>query len=291
MDIQFTTLSQLSMTEALKLHNDGFQDYFVNIQMDLDTYIRRLGTLSLSPLHSPVILVDQKPVGFVLNGFLTSDGNLLAWNGGTAIHPNYRGIGLGQSLMERTIEIYEALGVDRAFLEAIAMNKAAIALYERIGYQMKGDLLSMKHVGPWEESIQTNAFRFESGLGKIVTMLPFYDQDSQWQTKAEHIANGEAMIVYNVCNEALGYILFAKKHNESGEEEHIQVFQFKIEPNVRDQDGVAKALLNQLFNSTSSNAVRQIFNLPREHKQVVEVLVRHGFERMVEQVHMVKCFT
>lgn len=46
-----------------------------------------------------------------------------------------RGIGIGQALLLRALEGFEATGVKRAFLEVTASNNAALRMYRRLGFR------------------------------------------------------------------------------------------------------------------------------------------------------------
>ena len=51
-----------------------------------------------------------------------------------AVHPDWRGRGLGTRLLDRALGVLEGQGVDRAKLEVRQSNEDAISLYRRFGF-------------------------------------------------------------------------------------------------------------------------------------------------------------
>ncbi len=134
-------LSQCTLDEALKAWNDGFEGYFVPIQLNAEAFLNRLVGEGLSPNHSIVAFDENRPVGIVLNGFRIVNGKKISWNGGTGVATDYRGKGVSRALMEETLAIYKQENVDIATLEVIKENERAIKLYEKYGYEISDHLL------------------------------------------------------------------------------------------------------------------------------------------------------
>lgn len=59
-----------------------------------------------------------------------------------AVLPKYRGNGLGRILVSKSVEAMETMGVDEAVLETEITNKAALALYESLGFIKEKKLIS-----------------------------------------------------------------------------------------------------------------------------------------------------
>ena len=57
---------------------------------------------------------------------------------GMGVHPLYRGLGIGQQLIGRTIQRAKESGLVRIELEVFASNVSAIKLYEKIGFITEG---------------------------------------------------------------------------------------------------------------------------------------------------------
>ena len=59
-----------------------------------------------------------------------------------AVLPKYRGNGLGRILVEKTVEAMEAQEADEIVLETEITNKAALHLYQSLGFVREKRLLS-----------------------------------------------------------------------------------------------------------------------------------------------------
>lgn len=57
---------------------------------------------------------------------------------GIAITKSYRGLGIGRFLMERVLVWMKARGVEKAVLEVFSTNERAIALYQKLGFEVEG---------------------------------------------------------------------------------------------------------------------------------------------------------
>jgi ribosomal-protein-alanine N-acetyltransferase len=55
-----------------------------------------------------------------------------------AVHPEYRRQGLGEALLSRSLEISEANGTAKSFLDVKVSNDPALALYRKFGYKKIG---------------------------------------------------------------------------------------------------------------------------------------------------------
>jgi ribosomal protein S18 acetylase RimI-like enzyme len=75
---------------------------------------------------------------------------------GMGVHPDYRRQGLGRRLLTACIEQAWARGLTRIELEARADNRAAIALYERLGFRI--------------EAVKSHAMRFDDHYFDAVQM-------------------------------------------------------------------------------------------------------------------------
>lgn len=55
-----------------------------------------------------------------------------------SVHPQYQGCGLGRELMVHLLELARSHGADTAFLEVRPSNRAAVHLYESLGFNQAG---------------------------------------------------------------------------------------------------------------------------------------------------------
>jgi ribosomal protein S18 acetylase RimI-like enzyme len=288
--ITYTKLSELPIEDVVSLWNQGFEGYFVNIHMSVDSFLTRVVNEGLSLEDSLAAHVDGQPVGIVVNGFREIEGKKVAWNGGTGIAPAYRGQGIGRKLMERNLELYDEQGVDLASLEALSQNEQAIKLYTRVGYTIIDRLAILQHLEPLAPDIlqASTQHRYSTRKGQPgeVRSLPFYRHFSAWQTQWPSIKDGNSLIVFH-GNDAVGYALYKRILDSDGSLSAISLYQCEAHPNRLDAEEILKAALLEIFHPVDVPCRRMTSNLRTSNMQLIHLLHRVGFTTLMEQVHMV----
>ncbi|WP_394218095.1 GNAT family N-acetyltransferase [Halobacillus trueperi] len=264
------SMKDCSFDQALTSWNEGFQDYSVQIQMELDGFLKMISSKRLSPAYSFIVYDEEKPVGIVLNGIQEIDGIKTAYNGGTAVHPSYRKRGVGRLLVHSSLSMYEKESATVATLEAISDNRSAIALYERYGYQVVDHLHIMRSTPGGDTGETPN--RLESiSEGEWKEQLS--KGEYPWQNQPFSIDKGEFYKVTD-AEAILGGLVFTR--NEKGQ---ITLFQLQSEHK-------GKECLKTL-RSSYPDATITAFNMP-ETSSAYEALMKAGFETKMQQVWMKK---
>ena len=84
--------------------------------------------------HCWVYSLDQQIIGFSVMSVAVGEAHIL----NICIAPEHQGHGLGRRLLERTLTLAKKQGADTAFLEVRASNRAALQLYETLGFNEIG---------------------------------------------------------------------------------------------------------------------------------------------------------
>ncbi|GKV54109.1 hypothetical protein NCCP2222_00560 [Sporosarcina sp. NCCP-2222] len=288
MNITYQLMTSLSFEEAHVLFNRGFEGYLMPMNLSLDTFIGRFGNEGLSPALSIVAFDGAKPIGFVLQGIREADGQKISWNGGTGIVPEYRGKKLGNGLMEAAESVLREHHVSTATLEALSENKAAIALYEKCGYQVVDDLLFLRGNGildaqlPDLEGYELQRIPAVQSIGSNLfpSMVP-------WQTDSSNTpkAGGEVVLI-TTNGEVEAACLIRKKQVFGKDAEGITLFQVRENGN----DGALSKLLAHAL-EYDRPITRTTYNFLKGNGRVVSCLLALGFENTsVSQVFMTKSF-
>lgn len=291
--LEIRRLSACSFDDAVKIWNEGFQGYFVDMTLALDVYLSRLTRDGLSPEFSLVAFCNGRPAGFLLNGFREGARGKVAWNGGTGVAPEFRGRGVAKTLMRATLDLYHELGVDLAMLEAISTNEPAIALYEQCGYRIVDRLLSLRHEGslPAHAFAQPNSKSYvaESVVPATLAQLEFYDELAPWQSHWQNLSRnqGEALIVFDSSGVPCGYALYKKTYDERAMVSTVALYQCVVKPGA-DEEPVAGCALQKLFAPFDLEGRRSTYNLSKSNEAVCGMLAKAGFASYIEQVHMVR---
>ena len=273
-------LSQCTLDEVLTAWNDGFEGYLVPIKLNLDVFLARLVGEGLSPDQSIVVFDENKPVGILLNGFRTIDGEKIAWNGGTGVATDYRGKGVSRALMDETLAIYEQENVEIATLEVIKENERAIKLYEKYGYEISDRLLFIS--GDYKPVINdTRTIKSELIRPEQLPSYSFYKDDVPWQCGWQSAKQGEARVFYNENDEAIGYAIYRRVWNE-GKLERVVFYQLQLleKGSAEDIPEIIGSITKEQVNITTINLSAS--------NPVADYFIEQGLKVTTEQYQLKK---
>lgn len=278
--------SELSFNEAISLWNEAWKHYYSDMTMDLSRFLQKVTGEGISLENSVVAVYDGRLAGFVLNSFRTIKGKRYVWNGGTAIAPDFRGMGIGKKLISVCLNIYEELDVEIARLEAIKENEAAIKLYKKMGYQTFEELIFLQHEGVMSNVIETSKDITVNEVSmRDIQNLSFYEPVTAWQTQFPSLKDFTCLIAMDK-NTPLGYAVYKRGYKETGELAAIVLYQCVIGTHHSREEEAASSLIERAFTSEDT-AVRKItMNIPKKDDALNRLLTEKGFTTFVEQVHM-----
>jgi len=288
-NVELKRLNTCSFQTAVDVWNQGFQGYFIDMTLSLDSLLNRITAEGISPAHSFVAFSEDKPVGFLLSGLRTARGKKLAWNGGTGVIPNWRGKGVGKCLVNAALEMYAAERVDFALLEAITGNHAAIALYKTFGYEIVDEVTVLQTNGALTEFSVSDAYKVTRVPPATVGSLSFYRELSPWQAQWMSVTlnHGEAVIVLDQRGEIVCYALYKKRFDDHGNLASIALYQCEVAPKKEDNKRIAATALDSVFGPLTTRCLRRAVNLSKSNS-VVDLLLNAGLEPFIDQVHMMK---
>jgi ribosomal protein S18 acetylase RimI-like enzyme len=289
MNVEIKRLSTCSFQTALDVWNEGFHGYFVDLTLSLDKFLARVTSECLSPELSFIAFVAEKPVGFLLNGIRANGVTKLAWNGGTGVITSHRGKGIGRALVNASIELYEAHGVEVATLEALRGNESAIKLYRGCGYSIVEELTFLDAGDSVPSFDLKPGFTVRQVSLSSVGALSFYPELSAWQTQWQSLlsSNGEA-IIFDDSGGAVGYGLYKKRYDADGTLANVALCQCEVAPDRDDAEHVAAHALQRVFFCEPGSYRRTTHNFRKSNQLVVRMLEDAGFTTFIEQVHMIK---
>ncbi|WP_137792124.1 GNAT family N-acetyltransferase [Bacillus sp. E(2018)] len=278
--------SELTFNEAISLWNESWKHYFSDMTMDLNRFIQKIAAEGISLEKSVVAVYDGKLAGFVLNSFRTINNKRYVWNGGTAIAPAFRGMGVGKKLISVCLNIYEEEKVDVARLEAIKENEAAIKLYTSMGYETFEELTYLQHEGvitTWNNA--SSKVKVIDVSMSDIKRLPFFKPVPAWQTQFQSLSNFNC--VMGLKGETpLGYAVYKKVYNETGNLSAILLYQCVTDEQNEFQEETVRELVKIAFAPAEESVKRITINIPKKEDHLNQLLREKGFTTLVEQVHM-----
>ena len=269
------SIDTCTLKNIINVWNEGFSDYFVPIRADINGFIKRMANEDLDAASSFVVEEDGQLQGILLNGFYEHNGELLAWNGGTAVHPNARRKGVGRMLLQKSLEEYRALGVKRASLEAIKANTSAISLYKEFGYQIKDELIYFKGQ---VESKGANNVDLEFIQPKQLPKLSIYNGNVSWQCRVQSNLSAQVAVFYDQTKNPIGYVLFKQTDDEN---KQTGFFQLELTDTVTKEEFLA------MLSVITEGGSFQTINMPASSR-AAKYLIDLKIEEVIRQVWMEK---
>jgi ribosomal-protein-alanine N-acetyltransferase len=95
------------------------------------------GEIQNTPVSSPLVVVRRpgdEVVGYVIYWQIRDDVQV----NNIAVHPECRGLGLGEAMMRYAIARVRAAGAEFMTLEVRPSNAAAVTLYKKLGFEVLG---------------------------------------------------------------------------------------------------------------------------------------------------------
>jgi RimJ/RimL family protein N-acetyltransferase len=129
-DSYFTPASSLSIEALADLYTATFDDYFYPIVVTADEFASRIPAEQLLLDHSPLLYVDDDPVGLALLALRGAR----SCCGGFGIVPALRGRGLALPLTLALLAQARQCGARHMALIVLTQNERAIKTYRRAGF-------------------------------------------------------------------------------------------------------------------------------------------------------------
>lgn len=138
------TLTAADFDAVLTAFNAAFSDYVVPLQLTAEQLREMLTRRGWVPEASVAVEEEGRIVAFTLNCI---DGKV-AYDNGTGVVPSHRRRGLAAQVMKECVRVVREHGCDTYLLEVIDTNRAAIALYESLGFHDTRTLQSWMYESP-----------------------------------------------------------------------------------------------------------------------------------------------
>jgi len=182
MDLELTSIPDYGLEKTVTLLNQGFADYFVQIEFNTAALLNMLVHDSVDSSSSRVVLRGGEAVGVALIARRGWSSRLA----GMAIVPSARRTGVGKWLMAQLLAQAQARGERRMVLEVIEQNTAAVRLYKGCGFRILRRLVSLTASRP---EIETEAQLDEVDVRKVARLVTAHGLPHlPWQISGESLA-------------------------------------------------------------------------------------------------------
>lgn len=128
--------SELPANALVDLFNAGYSDYLLPMRFTADAFAEHIAANDID-LECSYVALDDEPAALALIGRRDGSG----WVGGMGTAPRYRRRGLGEKALAAGLAALGERGANVAWLEVIDENERAVALYEKLGFEVVRDLV------------------------------------------------------------------------------------------------------------------------------------------------------
>lgn len=219
-------------------------------------------------------------VGFVFTSVSFYEGRLTAYNGGTGVVFEYRGMDITRKLYELLLPEFRQAGIEKCVLEVLTTNEAAIQAYRKIGFEVTKSFSCFRLS---KENYEQQYFAFPliarvaegllSDYDAISTEMPSYLDSSS--ALSHNLAN-EEKIEIRVDGELAGYAIYQQ---ETG-----RLSRFGIAPKFRRQ-GYGRMLMDYIYQDTGYKEIT-VLNVDNSSQEMIRSLEGLGFEKQLMQFEM-----
>lgn len=264
MNFDTVPASNFPLSDLVKFLNQGFEDYFVPIQFNTETFLTMLRKDGTDLTTSRVLLVEEQPCGIALIARRGWTSRLAAMG----IAREARGKGVGSWFMEELINEARQRGEHEMVLEVIEQNEAAVRLYQKSGFDAVRRLFGFTRNGKTTRESKKNNLQ-EIDLREVSRLISQHGlSDLPWQLSGESIAQMNPPA--RAYQKGQAYIVLSNPAAE-----HVVIWSVLVEPNARGNRLGTDMLKNVMANHTGKTwHVPAIF--PEEFARVFE---RAGFEQ------------
>lgn len=277
------SLKEISFDTIFEAFNKAFEDYEMQLNKEeLQAMLNRRGFV---PELSFAAFVNNKIVGFTLNGIGEFNGVKTAYDTGTGTLKEYQGQGLAGRIFAYSIPFLKNAGVVQYLLEVLQHNTKAVSVYKNLGFnvsrefnyyvQKNGDSQLCTKVLPLDYNIK------QFDLAKNRSVIDFCDFNPSWQNSFEAVLRKpDDFICLGVYKQQsiLGYCIFEPTSGD--------ITQIAVDKNYR-RKGIASNIINEAlkFNRNSSF---KIINTDVDCNSITAFLQSNSIPPNGKQFEMIK---
>ncbi|MEQ9300414.1 MAG: GNAT family N-acetyltransferase [Cyclobacteriaceae bacterium] len=259
---------------------EAFSDYNIEMHLDRKAFERRmLDKLSIDWSLSVGAFSGDKMVGFIAHTANDYQSERYAYNGGTGVIPEYRGLNLTEHMYGLAIKYMRESLINKCVLEVLDSNSNAINTYEKVGFKKARFLKCYKLSNTFVLADRSECkvkFLNTDALKELPDSIVPSFMDS-WDQLIRNSTN-EKMILLREDNKSVnGYCVFQP---ENGRIARIWV---REEHRRR---GLGKSLLSMVANHCAKKSLT-VINVDENDQAAHQFLIACGFENQINQWEMI----
>ena len=272
------TLESISIQELTSAFNSSFEGYFIPIQLNETVLLDKIKAENIFLEYSVGVSINNQLVAFILVGIDSKNNQMLSYNAGTGVIPEFRGQHLPQKMYDYLLPLLHKNNIRNHYLEVITQNQKALKIYESIGYQITKKVTCFK--GKINEPKQLFEYQiFEFDFVSESTIQSFWNHQPTYQNTLSSInRNKNAHTFLGVFSEngLLAYVIYANSN--------ARVKQFGVDKNYR-KSSLGHHLFYEVQKANPTQEI-SLINIDSNDTETITFLQKIGLSTTVEQFEM-----
>ena len=264
--MELRTLESVDIHDIIDCFTESFAGYYVEFPKEHDFYIDRWQAAGVKLDFSYGAFEDDKLVAFMIHAVDYRAGQVIAFNTGTGVLPEFRGKRLVADLYDFAIPDLKIKGITYLLLEVIQKNERAIAAYKGVGFEIRREYQCFKRV--MKAVVQSDIEVGEADMTDWDWEVSSAEAVYSWDNQAETLMNTECkgyMVTGN--NSMLAYFLYLP--------ERKQVVQFGVIESTKENwaalfDGMSLVSEEIKINNVDMSIAERMLQLNLHHFQETE---------------------
>jgi len=285
-DIIFKNFKKCEISHMRTSFNKAFSDYILPIQLSPRAFEHKiLYKSNINLKYSVGSYYKHQLIGFIFQSINTYESKKTAYNGGTGVIDQFRGNNLTEKMYSHVFPKIKRAGVEQCILEVISINKPAIKVYERLGFEKSKFLHCLKLSDASKYLLNKKKL---PGIKFHKPVVPnwkayhsFCDLDASFLDTFPLLRNNyrnETIIEARLDNQLIGFVIFNKRMGRVG---HIGV-----DPAHRGK-GIGSLLILHMYKLCHKKSI-YILNINERYYGLISFFLRLGFKNEIDQFEL-KC--
>ncbi|MFD2561807.1 GNAT family N-acetyltransferase [Aquimarina rubra] len=275
--MEIKTLEGTDLKEILNIFNKSFSDYYIPFKLTKKQLSLKMLADKTNLKLSVGAFENGNLISFILHGFDTINNQKVAYNAGTGVIPEKRGIGLTKKMYRFVLPLLIEKEINKVILEVIDKNIQAIKSYEKTGFRTKRELVC------YHGNIKIIATNKDLELKKLQkydwnTMRAFWDILPTWQNSINVLNSFKSTNILlggYIKNQLVGYVIYNADIK--------RILQIAVGQNFRKKQ-IASTLISELTKKYGNKL--SVINVDKSSKSTLEFFSKIGLEKNLEQLEM-----
>lgn len=279
--IAYRLLSNADFDSLHECFLTAFSDYEVDMRMSREQFRQRLTRDGIRLEISSGAFDGDRMIGFCMNAVGQWQGKSTAYDGGSAMIPEYRGRGIGTEMFAFLEPKLKEAAVVQYLLEVLTSNVPATNLYRKLGF------VETRRLAVFRSQRDTRNTEGKKDLRHVEQpdwelFQSFWDGYPSWQHSidaVERVANERVIMGAYTDDACVGYgVVFVPQMN---------LMQLAISPQHR-RLGIGSTILAALEAALETAGPLKINNIDEELKGTLAFFESNGYNEVLGQYEMIK---